>query len=94
MSADGDVRELLGAYALDALADHEVDEVEALIARDPDAAAETDRLRSVAGSLALAEASRPPSSIRDVVFTSASVRRPARPESSQLSRDGREAARH
>jgi uncharacterized protein (TIGR03083 family) len=78
MSADGDVRELLGAYALDALSADEAAEVEALLVRDPEAAAEAARLRSVAGLLALADAARPPTGLRETTMESARSRRAAR----------------
>jgi len=93
MNADGDVRELLGAYALDALDPDEVAAVEALLARDPVAAAEAERLRSVAGMLALAEAVHPPSELREATLASARSRRAARPESPQLELYGRETTR-
>jgi uncharacterized protein (TIGR03083 family) len=93
MSADGDVRELLGAYALDALEPDEVAAVESLLARDPEAAAEAARLRSVTGMLALAEATRPPSELRETTLTSAHSRRAARPESAQLALYSRETER-
>jgi uncharacterized protein (TIGR03083 family) len=89
----GDARDVLGAYALDAVEPNEVDEIEALLARDPDAAAEADRLRGVAGLLALAEGIRPPPSLRDDMLASARARRAARPDGPQLARYGRETER-
>jgi len=93
VNEDGDAREVLGAYALDAVEPSEVDEIEALLAHDPDAAAEADRLRGVAGLLALAEAIRPPASLRDDVLASAQTRRAARPVGPQLTRYARETER-
>jgi uncharacterized protein (TIGR03083 family) len=93
VTADNDVRELLGAYALDALSAGEVEAVEALIARDADAAAEADRLRGVAGLLALAEAIQPPASVRDTVFAAATARRPPAAARGPLALYERETAR-
>ncbi|MBX9244759.1 hypothetical protein ICW40_08035, partial [Actinotalea ferrariae] len=54
---DGEVRDLLGAYALDAVDDLERRAVERLVARDPEAAAELAELRATAAELGAASAS-------------------------------------
>lgn len=59
-----DDRDLLGAYALDALDEDEVLIVDALLERDPDAAREVQRLRSAASWIAATEALAPPRDLR------------------------------
>jgi len=63
-----DDRELLGAYALDALDDQEVAAVEALLERDPDSAREVERLREAAAWIAATEALAPPRDLRSQLF--------------------------
>jgi uncharacterized protein (TIGR03083 family) len=58
-------RDLLGAFALDALDPEETAAVEAWLALDPDAAAEADRLRRAASWLGATEALAPPARLRD-----------------------------
>lgn len=60
----GRIEELLGAYALDALDETEAILVEELLARDPEAARESDRLRSAAVWIGATEALAPPPSLR------------------------------
>ena len=68
MGMTRDDRELLGAYALDALDDHEVAAVEALLERDPDAQREVARLREAASWIAATEALAPPRDLRAQLF--------------------------
>lgn len=63
-----DDRELLGAYALDALDADETAAVEALLERDPDAAREVQRLRGAASWIAATEALAPPRDLRAHLF--------------------------
>ena len=71
MGVTPDDRELLGAYALDALDDHEVAAVEALLERDPDAVLEVERLREAAAWIAATEALAPPRDLRSQLFARA-----------------------
>lgn len=68
MGVTPDDRELLGAYALDALDDHEIVAVEALLERDPNAAREVERLREAASWIAATEALAPPRDLRAQLF--------------------------
>ncbi|MDQ0426857.1 anti-sigma factor [Cellulomonas iranensis] len=61
---DDATRDLLGAWALDAVSDDERAAVEALLARDPDAAREARELRAVAATLAAATARPAPEHVR------------------------------
>ena len=71
---DEAARELLGAYALDALDADELAAVEALVDRDPVAAYEADRLRSAATWIGATEALAPPPLLRRAVFDAARSR--------------------
>ncbi len=73
--SDGEIEELLGAYALDALEPDELDAVEAVLARRPDLAREADRLSSVAAWLGAIEATEPPDRMRAGVLDAALARR-------------------
>lgn len=73
MSTDDDARDLLGAYALDAVDDVERRAVERLVERDPDAARELAGLRATAALLGSAMSASPPPALRSDVF--ASIRR-------------------
>ncbi|MBV8951157.1 MAG: maleylpyruvate isomerase family mycothiol-dependent enzyme [Actinobacteria bacterium] len=77
MMDDAALRELLGAYALDACDDGEVAAVEALLARDPDARREADELRNVASLLGATQAARPSPGLRDAVLSRAWRVRPS-----------------
>ena len=68
MGVTPDDRELLGAYALDALDEQEVAAVEALLERDPDSAREVERLREAAAWIAATEALAPPRDLRSQLF--------------------------
>ncbi|MBT0993451.1 anti-sigma factor [Cellulomonas sp. DKR-3] len=70
---DDETRELLGAYALDAVSDDERRAVDALVARDPDAAAELAELRAAAADLATALAAEPPADLRGRVLAAAAA---------------------
>jgi uncharacterized protein (TIGR03083 family) len=59
-----DARELLGAYALDALDESEAHAVEALVAEDADARHELHRLRGAAAWIGATEALAPPRDLR------------------------------
>ncbi|WP_129337869.1 anti-sigma factor [Cellulomonas endophytica] len=83
-----DVRELLGAYALDAVDADERRAVERLVARDPEAAAELAELRWVATRLGEAVAADPPAGLRDAVL--AAVRGVPQLPSSAVGRAGDE----
>jgi uncharacterized protein (TIGR03083 family) len=63
-----DGRELLGAYALDALDDDEAAIVESLLEHDAEAAAELRRLRQAAAWIAATEALTPPHDLRSQLF--------------------------
>ncbi|GGC04158.1 anti-sigma factor domain-containing protein [Cellulomonas carbonis] len=65
-----EARELLGAYALDAVDDDERRAVEELVAADPEAAAELAGLRATAAALGTATPSAPPDRVRDAVLAS------------------------
>jgi hypothetical protein len=65
---DAATRELLGAWALDALDDPDRAAVEDLIARDPDAAREARSLRETAAVLGAAVAVPPPDEVRAAVL--------------------------
>ena len=73
MGVTPDDRDLLGAYALDALDPDEVVMVEALLERDPDAAREVQRLRGAASWIAATEALAPPRDLRTHLFERATV---------------------
>ncbi|MGZ4678178.1 MAG: maleylpyruvate isomerase family mycothiol-dependent enzyme [Acidimicrobiia bacterium] len=64
MGVTHDPRDLLGAYALDAVDDDEATAVEALMAADADTAAEVHRLRGVAAWIGATEALEPPGDLR------------------------------
>ena len=68
MGVTPDHRDLLGAYALDALDADEVAIVEELLERDPDAAREVERLRGAASWIAATEALAPPRDLRTHLF--------------------------
>lgn len=61
---DDPARDLLGAYAVDAVDDLERRTVERLVAHDEDAALELAALREAAASLGAAHASAPPAEVR------------------------------
>ncbi|UZN02832.1 anti-sigma factor domain-containing protein [Cellulomonas sp. S1-8] len=63
-----DVRDLLGAYALDAVDDVERRAVERLVASDPDAARELAELRATAALLGSAVQTAPPADVRGAVL--------------------------
>lgn len=64
MSADDDARDLLGAYALDAVDDVERRAVERLLEHDLEAAREVDGLRATAAMLGSAVSATPPVALR------------------------------
>ncbi len=66
-----DVRELLGAYALDALDDDERQAVEELLARDPSAAQEARELLATAELMGAAVARTPPADLRSATLARA-----------------------
>ncbi len=68
MGVTPDDRDLLGAYALDALDADEVAIVESRLERDPDAAREVQRLRGAASWIAATEALAPPRDLRTHLF--------------------------
>ncbi|CAN5308310.1 anti-sigma factor [soil metagenome] len=72
-----DVRDLLGAYALDAVDDVERRKVEKLLASDPDAAREVDSLRATAAMLGAAVSAAPPPELRRSVLDQLSQTRQA-----------------
>lgn len=63
-SRDDGARDLLGAYAVDAVDDLERRAVERLVARDADAAAELAQLRATVAGLAATDATPPPAGLR------------------------------
>lgn len=63
-----DVRDLLGAYALDAVDDVERRAVERLVASDPDAAQELAGLRATAALMGSAVQTAPPADVRGAVL--------------------------
>ena len=65
---DTDVRDLLGAYAVDAVDDVDRRRVERLLAADPDAAREVDSLRATAAMLGAAASAAPPPELRRTVL--------------------------
>ncbi len=67
--AGSDVRDLVGAYALDAVDDVERRAVERLVARDPRAAQELAELRATAALLGAASAAEPPVGLRADVLS-------------------------
>lgn len=71
--SDDDVRDLLGAYALDAVTDDERAAVEELVRRDPDAATELADLRAAAADLGAALATAPPADLRGRVLAEAAA---------------------
>ena len=64
-----DVRDLLGAYALDAVDDVERRAVERLVATDPESARELIGLVATAAMLGLAVSAGPPASVRSAVLS-------------------------
>jgi len=64
MGVNPDARDLLGAYALDALDDTDAATVETLVADDRDAAYELHRLRGAAAWIGATEALEPPRDLR------------------------------
>jgi uncharacterized protein (TIGR03083 family) len=79
MSADDAVLdELLGAYALDAVAPEEAAAVEEYVGRTPHAGIELARLRNAAAAIAATEALAPPPALLDNVLAAARIRRPPR----------------
>ena len=71
---DGELRELLGAYALDALDADETKTMEEFLRRDPVAAAEAARLSEAATWIGATEALAPPSRLRESVLGDATRR--------------------
>jgi anti-sigma-K factor RskA len=67
-SVDPDVRDLIGAYVLDALDDVERRKVEQLVAGDPEAAREHASLSATAALLGAAVAAAPPTELRSQVL--------------------------
>ena len=67
-SDDAATRELIGAWAVDALDDADRAAVDDLIARDTDAAREARSLRETAAVLGAAVAVEPPAAVRDTVL--------------------------
>lgn len=65
---DDSPRDLLGAWALDAVDDLERAKVERAIASDEELAAEARQLRETIGRLAEADAQQPPEHVRDAVM--------------------------
>lgn len=65
---DNTIRELLGAWALDAVDDIERAAVERAIANDPELAAEARELRQTVSRIAEADAQQPPEHIREAVL--------------------------
>lgn len=81
MTSENQTRELLGAYALDAVDDVERRRVEKLLVSDPSARDEVERLRLVADKLGNAAASAPPAqlweSIQSAIDADSSARKPS-----------------
>lgn len=75
---DDDLRALLGAWAVDALDDDEREAVDALLARDPDAAREAAGLRATAALLGAAAARPVPADVRAATLAAA-ARTPQEP---------------
>lgn len=67
--------ELLGAYALDAVDDHEAVAVEEYLERAPHGAHEVERLRNAAAWIGATEALTPPPELHDAVLEAARARR-------------------
>lgn len=65
---DDDIRDLLGAWALDAVDDLERAAVERAIASDPELAAEARELRDTVSRVAEADAQQPPDHLRQAVL--------------------------
>ena len=84
MSEHDETRALLAAYALDAVDADERRQVEALVARDPQAARELDGLRAVAARLGQGVATEPPAALRASVLAAVAG-------TPQLEADGRTA---
>jgi uncharacterized protein (TIGR03083 family) len=74
-----EVASLLAAYALDACTPEETAAIDAVLARDPDLAAEAARLVRTASWIGAAESLRPPASLRDRVRDAVRAARPAAP---------------
>ena len=81
MTSVDQTRELLGAYALDAVDDVERRRVEKLLASDPSARDEVERLRLVADKLGNAAESAPPAqlweSLQSAIDADSSARKPS-----------------
>lgn len=81
MTSEDQTRELLGAYALDAVDDVERRRVEKLLVSDPSVRDEVERLRLVADELGNAAESAPPAqlweSLQSAVNTDSSARKPS-----------------
>lgn len=75
----GDIHALSGAYAVDALDDHERDAFERHLADCRDCQAEVDSLREAAASLADSVPLTPPAHLRDQVLDNISTVRPLPP---------------
>ncbi|CAM3434065.1 anti-sigma factor [Occultella aeris] len=76
---DDDVRDLLGAWALDAVDDVERKAVERLIRDDPEAAAEARALRDTVTRLAVSDAAAPPAALRAQVLAAVESTRQLEP---------------
>ncbi len=93
MTTDDDARDLLGAYALDAVDDVERRAVERLLARDPDAAREVAGLQATAATLGSAASTTPPAGLRaDVLAAIARTPQAAAPERAVVHEDAAERA--
>ncbi|WP_163544356.1 anti-sigma factor [Occultella kanbiaonis] len=79
---DDDVRDLLGAWALDAVDDVERKAVERLIRDDPEAAAEARALRETVTRLAESDAAAPPAALRAQVLAAVGSTRQLTPSAS------------
>jgi anti-sigma-K factor RskA len=88
VTTDDDARDLLGAYALDAVDDVERRAVERLLARDPDAAREVAGLQATAATLGSAASTTPPAGLRaDVLAAIARTPQAAAPERAVVHED-------
>lgn len=87
-----DIHALSGAYAVDALDDHERELFERHLAECADCRAEVDSLREAAATLTSAEPVPPPQSVRDALLAGITTVRPLPPEVPHLE-DVREARR-
>ncbi len=75
---DAILDELLGAYALDAVAPEEAAAVEEYVEHTPHAASKLARLRNAAAAIGATEALAPPPELLDTVLSAARLRRPTR----------------